>query len=355
VQYACPDPTGRYLYVVSSNGAPGIAGTLHYLSAFCIEWPTGRLHANGEVVRLRHRPVHVTTDRASAHVLIAYISPSMVTVHRIAPDGSIAGEVAQPPDLDAGVFAHQVYVMPSNTTAVVVARGNDAHRTAPEEPGALKVFSYTDGVLANAATIAPGGGHGFGPRNIALHPSQRWLYVSLERQNRLDMFRVEDESIHPARICSRETLADPGDVWPVQMAGAVHIHPRGHVLYLANRAFGTTDSGGSSVFSGGENSIAVFDIDGDPGEPRVIQHADTHGIYPRTFSIDPTGRMLVAANSTPLLVNDGNTVTMTAANLAVFSIAADGSLEYIRRYDIEDTSQKVFWSGMVTPGAGIAD
>ncbi len=349
VQYACPDTAGRYLYVVSSNGSPGVAGTLHYLSAFRIGWATGRLHAHGEIVPLRHRPIHVTTDRASAHVLIAYVNPSAVTVHRIASDGSIGGEVVQPPDLDAGVFAHQVHVMPSNTHAVVVARGNDARAAAPEDPGALKVFRYADGVLANTATIAPGGGYGFGPRNIALHPSQRWLYVSLERQNRLDVFRVEHESIHPGRVCTCATLADPDGERPVQMAGAVHVHPEGRVVYIANRAFGTTVVGGVSVFSGGENSIAVFDIDGDPGEPRVIQHADTHGIYPRTFRIDPSGRMLVVANSTPLLVRHGDQLTMTPANLAVFSIAADGSLRHVRRYDVDAGSEKVFWSGMVAP------
>jgi hypothetical protein len=103
------------------------------------------------------------------------------------------------------------------------------------------------------------------------------------------------------------------------------------------------------VFAGGENSIAVFSIDGDTGEPRLVQHADTHGIYPRTFGVDPGGRMLVAANSTPMLVDDGRGGSMTPANLAVFAIGADGTLEYVRRYDIDDTRQKVFWGGMVVP------
>lgn len=349
VQFACADVARRFLFVASSNGAPGIAGTLHYLSVFRIDWTAGCLRAHGDVVALRHRPIHVTTDRDSSHVLVAYINPSTVTVHRIAADGTVGDEVVQSVELDAGVFAHEVYVTPSNARAIVVARGNDARATAPEDPGALKVFAYTDGVLTNVATIAPGGGYGFGPRNIALHPSGRWLYVSLERQNRLDVFEVERESIQPTRLFTCETLAHPLDVRPVQMAGAVHVHPAGHVLYLANRAFGTTSAGDMRVFAGGENSIAVFAIDGVTGEPRLVQHADTHGIYPRTFSVDPSGRMLVAANSTPMLVDEGGGASVMAANLAVFSVRTDGTLEYVRRYDIDDTSQKVFWACMVAP------
>ena len=40
----------------------------------------------------------------------------------------------------------------------------------PEEPGALKVFDYADGVLSNEVSVAPNGGYGFGPRHLDFHP-----------------------------------------------------------------------------------------------------------------------------------------------------------------------------------------
>ena len=36
VQYAWPHPSKRYLYVVSSDGGPGVAGTTHRANAFRI-------------------------------------------------------------------------------------------------------------------------------------------------------------------------------------------------------------------------------------------------------------------------------------------------------------------------------
>lgn len=347
VQYACGDATGRCLYVVSSDGGPGAAGNVHRMSAFRIDWTSRVLRPNGEPVPLRHRPIHITVDATAEHVLITYNAPSSVTVHRIRHDGRVGAEMAQPTALDTGVFAHQACIAPNNRIVIVVARGDDATADAPEKPGALKVFTYRRGSLAERDSVAPGGGYGFGPRNIEFSPSAAWAYVSLERQNRLDVFRVEGDTLaaEPAFRC--ETLLEPKNVHSKQMAGAVHVHPSGRFVYLANRAFGTTEYRGRRVFAGGENSIVVYAIDDRTGRPQMIQRIDTQGIYPRTFSIDPCGRMLVVGNLRPLLVRVGEAVAMTPANLSVFSIEADGRLTHLRRHDLEDGREELFWSGMV--------
>lgn len=246
------------------------------------------------------------------------------------------------------MFAHQVCFSRSNETAILVTRGKDPRPGAPEEPGALKVFDYHGGKLSNRASVAPGLGFGFGPRNVEFSPAGTWLYASLERQNRLDVFEVRGEFImaEPAFRC--EALGEPGNLRPVQMAGEVHVHPSGRYVYLANRAFGTTAHGQDAVFAGGENSIVVFAIDERSGEPRAIQRIDTQGIYPRTFSVDPGGQMMVVANSTALPVRDGGAVTMRLANLAVFAIGTRGTLAHWRTYEVDATRESVFWSGMVT-------
>lgn len=81
VQYGCSDASGRFLYVVSSDGGPGVAGTAHYLSALRIDWQARLLSPHGREVPLRQRPIHITTDGGSAHALVAYNEPSSVTVH----------------------------------------------------------------------------------------------------------------------------------------------------------------------------------------------------------------------------------------------------------------------------------
>ena len=52
-----------------------------------------------------------------------------------------------------------------------------------------------------------------------------------------------------------------------------------------------------------------------------------HGIHPRTFSLDPTGRMMAAANLQAMLVRDGDGIKTVPANLATYHVGADGRLK----------------------------
>src|SRR5205823_14188777 len=145
----------------------------------------------------------------------------------------------------------------------------------------------------------------------------------------------------------KETLSDPKSPFR-QSAGTIHVHPNGRFVYQANRASSTVDFDGKRVFAGGENSIAVFSINQQTGEPTLIQNIDGHGIQLRTFAIDPSARMLVAASIQPLLVRKGNAVENLSAGLSVYRIGDDGKLTFVRKYDVDVGSKTQFWSGMVT-------
>ena len=72
IQYAWPHPSRRFLYVVSSNGGPGIAGDKHFANALPIDPATGSLSLHGEPAALPSRPIHASVDakrRISAHRL----------------------------------------------------------------------------------------------------------------------------------------------------------------------------------------------------------------------------------------------------------------------------------------------
>ena len=43
IQYAWPHPSKRFLYIVSSNGGPGVAGDKHLASAFRVDPASGAL------------------------------------------------------------------------------------------------------------------------------------------------------------------------------------------------------------------------------------------------------------------------------------------------------------------------
>jgi 6-phosphogluconolactonase (cycloisomerase 2 family) len=230
---------------------------------------------------------------------------------------------------------------------ILVTRGNGPTATTREDPGALKVFGYNDGLLTNRLSIAPGGGFNFQSRHLDFHPSRPWVFLSLERQNKLDVFeRLKDGTLSRTPLFFKDTLNDPSHVRPGQALGTIHVHPSGRFVYLANRASGTTDFQGQSVFVGGENSIAVFSINQDTGEPTLIQNADTKGIHTRTFALDPSGRILVAANMMELPVRDAKGVSVVPASLAVFRVRGDGKLDFVRKYDVAVGSRNMFWMGI---------
>jgi 6-phosphogluconolactonase len=351
VQYAWRHPTQPVLYVASSNGASGLggaAGNKHHATAWRIDPATGALAPHGDAAALRSRPIHLSVDRSGAFVLIAYNNPSSVSVHRIARDGTLGAEVAQQAAPDAGIYAHQIRTTPDNAAAILVTRGNDAAQDRKEDPGALKLFRFSDGQLGGQGSVAPGGGLGFGPRHLDFHPTQPWVYVSLERQSRLVVFPLNGGRLAAAPVFSADTLAEPGNVRPKQLAGTVHVHPNGRFVYVANRSDAMTEFQGKPVaLADGENNLAVFSIAPDSGEPTLIQHIDTRGFHARTFALDPSGRMLVVANLTRRPVRDGDSVRLQPATLAAYRVGDDGKLAFERSYDIDTGAALQFWSGMV--------
>jgi 6-phosphogluconolactonase len=350
VHYAWPHASRQFLYVATSDSASGIGGLVgqrHNVSAFRIDTTSGALTPHGDPIALPTRPIHMTSDIPSHNLLVAFSNPSGLRVYRVNPDGAPGREIAQQEPIDPGIYGHQVRVSLNNRLVILVTRGHDAAGGKTEEPGALKVFNYGNGLLTNEVSIAPGGGYGFGPRHLDFHPAKPWVYVSLERQNRLDMFTFDSDRLTAAPVFSKGTLGEPGNIRGRQAAGTVHVHPNGRFVYVANRASSTVGEGAARLFAGGENTLAVYAIDPVTGEPSPIQHIDTHGIHCRTFHIDPSGQVLVAAHIMGLLVRDGAAIREVPACLSVFRIGADGKLDFVRKYDVDVGDRQMFWMGMV--------
>ena len=348
VHYAWPHASGKYLYVATSNSASGHGpqGTEHHVTAFRIDPASGALTKHGEPIRLPTRPIHMTTDIPSEHILVAFNNPSSLHIYRVNKDFTPGEEVKQAP-MDAGIYAHQVRVTPDNKHVVLVTRGNEGTATKAEDPGALKVFDYKDGVLSNEVSIAPNGGKGFGPRHLDFHPTRPWMYVSIETQNKMYTYRMDGGRINPEIAYRADTLKEPKNIRARQAASTVHVHPNGRFLYGANRAQATTEIGGKKVFKGGENSIVVYSIDQSTGEPTLIQHIETRKIHPRTFHIDPSGRLMVVQHNLPVNVKDGDAIRTVPAGLSVFHIGDDGKLTFARAYDVDVGDSIMFWIGMV--------
>lgn len=348
VQYCWPHRNRRYLYVASSSSAGGNAptGTEHHITTFRIDPATGALRQIGDSMRLPVRPIHMTLDNESQHVLVAFNIPSSLRVYRIDKDFTCAAEVPQS-TMDTGIYAHQVRVTPDGRHVVLVTRGNEGTAQRPEDPGGLMVFDYNNGVLSNEYKIAPNGGRGYGPRHLDFHPTKPWMYVSIETQNQLHMHHMRGGKPLPEVVFNKTTLLEPNNIRSRQAASAVHVHPNGRFVYAANRSQDVVDFNGRKIYKGGENSIVVFAINQRTGEPTAIQHIETRKIHPRTFHIDPSGRMLVAQHNLPVDVRDGNSVRTVAAGLSVFRIDAGGRLTFARTLDVDVGDRTMWWMGMV--------
>jgi 6-phosphogluconolactonase (cycloisomerase 2 family) len=353
VQYAWPHPSRKFLYVSSSNGGPGQAGDQHYVAAFRVEGSSGALRPHGERITLRSRPIHNSVDVAGNYLFVAYNDPSGLSVHRIEADGTIGAEVRQPENLDCGIYAHQVRATPSNRSVILVTRGNDATATRPEDPGSLKVYGFKNGVLTNMVAIQPGNGLGFGPRDLDFHPTRPWIYVSIERQNKLYVYELQpDGGVSLTPLFVKDTMPDAST--RISMAGPIHMHPNGRVLYLTNRGKWSNPASppddmykGGRVYQSTDSNVAVFSIDQHTGEPKLIQTIDSHGVHPRTFSIDASGCILVAGSLSPIALRENGKVLMLPAGLSLFRIAQNGRLHYARRYAVETGDETQLWCGLV--------
>ncbi|MBC9178737.1 lactonase family protein [Pseudoroseomonas ludipueritiae] len=349
VQYAYPHPRLPLLYVGFSNRPTSPRDDRHGVQVYRINRLTGALSPIGTPVFLASRPIHLTVDPTGHFLLVVYNTPSALTVHRLAKDGTIGGEVQQAVPVDAGIYAHQVRVAPSGRLVVLSARGNDAGADIAGDPGALRVFRFQDGQLSPLAMVTEGGGLEFGPRHVDFHPDRPWLYVSMERSNQLLTYHVGEEGISPRPLFVRDTaLQWARSKAPTQYLGPIHLHPDGRHLYLVNRSDSTRDFGTDKVHAEGENTVACFTLDLTSGEPKLVQTIDTQSFHCRTFAIHPQGRMLVTAAVAPLAVQEGEGSRLVPAGLTVFRVEEDGTLSFARKYDMETSGRPLFWCGMAS-------
>jgi 6-phosphogluconolactonase (cycloisomerase 2 family) len=364
IRYAAPHPALPILYVACGSGAPAIDGVPgvpgaegQFLCAMRRD-EAGDLSPIDGPIALTSRPMQLTTDGSGQHLLVSYSRGPGLTVHKLGADGTIEEELPRVEPFDGGIISHQVRMISSDGRAVLVSRGMKGFGSPSYVEGALKIVRFDQGCVENLESVSPADSSslgGFNPRDLDLHPSRPFAFVSLEGQHKLCVFRLREGGVDGTLLFARDTLATPDNVRPRQNAGTVQVHPNGRYVYVANRNDGyvaghpvaswlTPDP--VPVFPGGENTIAVFEIDQETGEPTPIQIADSGGLSPRTFGLDPTGQILVVGNLSPTILHDGASLTEVPANLAVFRIGQDGRLTLIGRHPIDAGSEKVWWMGL---------
>jgi hypothetical protein len=58
--------------------------------------------------------------------------------------------------------------------------------------------------------------------------------------------------------------------------------------------------------------------------------------------------MLVAGSLVPVALREGGRISVLPAGLSVFRMGEDGTLDYLRRYDLDTGKMTQWWSGLAT-------
>ena len=349
IQYVWGHPTKPVLYVASSNFVPlGNPDGKHHLTAFRIDPATGALSPFGAPVAIRARPINITVDAGGKWLLTAYNIPSTMSVHPLGRTARSARRSSRQRSIDGGIYAHQIRMMPSNRALVLVTRGNNATAAKAEDPGALKVKGLKNGQLTDIDSIAPGSGYGFGPRHVDIHPTKPWMFVSVERQNQLQMYRMRGDDLEPAPAFVVTTLNEPGNLRPEQMVGPIHIHPNGRFVYIGNRASGQIESARQEGRRWRrEQHRGIRDR---PDQRRTPAGAgDRHARVSSAHVLDRPQRSHAGGRQPAGVAGARRRQRQRSqpATLSAYKIGADGKLTFVRSYDIEAKNLTQWWSGFI--------
>ena len=273
-------PNGGVLYAVNELEKYKERAT-GAVSAFAIASDTGALTRLNEQPSEGGAPCFVSVDRSGRVALVANYAGGSVALLSIQPDGALApaAHVVQHTgtgpnaERQEAPHAHCILPDPSNRFALAADLGAD------------RVFVYRLDVDGKSlrhldegdAVMRPGAG----PRHIAFHPSLPLVFVANELDSTVATLRFDAERGALSPLGTRSTV--PAGWTGTNYPADIHVAASGRTLYVSNR---------------GHNSIAVFSVAESMGGGALVldQVVSTDGDWPRNFSLDPTGRWLLAAN-----------------------------------------------------------
>ncbi len=280
-------PTKRFLYAVNAINDPAATAT-----TFAIDPQTGTLHQSSQVTSAGAGPAYISVDDTNRSAFVANYFGGTVASYRIQPDGTLSQPVDRIDFKDHQKFGvlgpvaarqdtshpHCVTISPDNRFLLVCDLGTDHITVFQIHP---ETGELTDPHLFT--NDRPGSG----PRHLAFHPNNRWVYGINEIDSTIDHYlwtatRFADNpqgllvnTNTPVKTIAADFPAEKNT------AAELAISPDGLTLYASNR---------------GEDSLVVFSIRPKDGKLDLVQRISCGGKTPRHFTLDPTAQWLLCGN-----------------------------------------------------------
>jgi len=266
--YLVASEDGEYVYACNEEEI-GQATSFHF------DRDIGRLkELNSEYIFGAH-PCYISINKARTFAATANYSSGGLSVISINEDGTLM-EINQlfpynnPDSLDeAESHIHTVIFSPDEKYAYVTDLGKDKLYKFKVSPG-----SYLIQDLANTVDLPKGSG----PRHLAFHPFNPFLYCINELSGTVTAFQyLPNGNLTSMQEIASDTTPDKGN----KGSADIHISPDGYYLYSSNRLK--------------DDGIAIFSIDEVTGQLTRVGYQRT-GKHPRNFTISPNGNYLLCAN-----------------------------------------------------------
>ncbi len=239
----------------------------HNVSAFKVK-KDGSLDFLNKLTSNGRGPCHVTINKKGDRVVVSNYGGGTVAIYSTEKDGKLK-ETDQ-------VFNHNIKGQKSHVHSAQFFK-NDLFVA---DLGRNAIYNYNlnnnNKYELKFNTLVKTTGNP-GPRHFKLTKNGKYVYVINEyagsitsiKKTKNGFTQIDYDSTLRKDFKGKNTCAD------------IHISKDERFIYGSNR---------------GENTIAVFKRNTKDGTIEKIQNISTHGIWPRNFTLDPTGRFLLVAN-----------------------------------------------------------
>jgi 6-phosphogluconolactonase len=260
--------------------------------AFNRDPATGKLAPINSVASGGGGATHLAFDENAKALFVAHYGTGHVSWLPTADDGrlgipnSVQSNYGTGPNQQrqTAPHAHGVVVDPSRRFVLAADLGADRIFAYGFDPATRQLVPASQPF----ASAAPGSG----PRHLTFHPNGQFLFLVTEMAAEVVSYRWDAKQ---ARLQHIQTLPMDEPTFTGQK-GAAHIaiSRDGRFVYASNR--------------GDANIIAVFAVNSKDGTMRLVQRISSGGKIPWDFSLDPSGRWMLVANT------NSNAIAVFAVN-----------------------------------------